>query len=79
MSTPQEEYDFYADPANQVPVDPTPHRRRRHGPMSSPIPTRYPTDLLEAIREHADSSHVSLSTWIRQAAYEKLQREKSAG
>ncbi|MDO5698884.1 MAG: CopG family transcriptional regulator [Dermatophilus congolensis] len=78
MTTAEEEYEFYADPAHQVPVDPTPYRRRKRAPMSNPVPTRYPTDLLDAIRRHADTSHVTLSTWLRQAAYEKLERERSA-
>lgn len=42
MSRAGDNHHFYADPANQVPVDPTPHRRRkartgsRDGVQSSP-------------------------------------------
>ena len=39
--TPDEEYDFYADPANQVP---TGKPRRRTRKLTTPIPVRFPEE-----------------------------------
>lgn len=71
--SPQEEFDFYADPANRrltgAPV------RRRRPPLGAPVPARFPEELLEAMREEAIRSDRSVSSWLREAAREKLQRD----
>ena len=37
VMTPEQEHEFYADPANQEPQGPA---RRRKGPLSTPVPVR---------------------------------------
>src|SRR5207249_1182353 len=48
--TPEQEHEFYADAANQVPQGPPVRRRRRLG---EPVPVRFPEDLLEQVRQRA--------------------------
>lgn len=69
--TPDEEYDFYADPQNQEPQGPP---RRRAGRLTAPIPVRFPPELLEEIRRRADQDDRSVSSWIRRAVEHELQR-----
>lgn len=69
--TPEEEHQFYADPANQTPVG-RPVRRR--ATLSEPVPVRFPQDLLLRIRESAGADDRSLSAWIRRAAEHELER-----
>ena len=45
--TPDEEYDFYAQPENQEPQGPP---RRRRAPLSDAIPVRFPPEMVEEIR-----------------------------
>lgn len=70
-TTPDEEYAFYADPANQVPTGP-PRRRPR---MSDPVPVRFPGELLERVRARAEADNRSVSNWIRLAVEHELDRE----
>ncbi len=70
--TPDEEHDFYADPANQTPKGPAVRRRARLG---DPVPVRFPSDLLEKVREAAAADDRSVSSWIRRAVEHELKRE----
>jgi hypothetical protein len=69
--TPDEEYDFYAQPENQEPQGPP---RRRRGRLTAPIPVRFPPELLEEIRKRAGEDDRSVSSWIRRAVEHELQR-----
>ena len=69
--TPEQEYDFYADPRNQEPQGP-PRRRKR--PMSAPVPVRFPADLLEEVKRAAEADDRSVSAWIRRAVEHELSR-----
>jgi predicted HicB family RNase H-like nuclease len=69
--TPDDEYEYYADPANQVP---TGKPRRRKARLTSPIPVRFPEDLLEQVRRRADADDRSVSSWIRRAVEHELNR-----
>jgi len=69
--TPDEEYDFYAQPENQEPQG-APQRRRN--PLSEPVPVRFPPDLLEEVRRRADEDDRSVSSWIRRAVEHELDR-----
>lgn len=69
--TVDEEHEFYADPANQVPVGPAVRRRKR---LSEPVPVRFPDDLLLRVREKADADDRSVSSWIRRAVEHELER-----
>jgi len=67
--TPDEEYDYYARPENQVPQGPPVRRRAR---MSDPIPVRLPPELLERVRRAAEDDDRSISAWIRRAVEHEL-------
>jgi predicted HicB family RNase H-like nuclease len=67
--TPDEEYDFYAKPENQVPEGPP---RRRAARLTSPVPVRFPPELLEEIRQRAAADDRSVSSWIRRAVEHQL-------
>lgn len=64
-----EEYDFYAQPENQVPQGPS---RRRAARLTSPVPVRFPPELLEEIRRRAAADDRSVSSWIRLAVEHEL-------
>jgi hypothetical protein len=68
--TPDQEFDFYAQPENQEPQGPA---RRRHATrLGTPVPVRFPPELLEEARRAADER--SLSSWIRRAVEHELRR-----
>ena len=67
--TPEEEYDFYAKPENQVPKGPP---RRRPARLTSPVPVRFPPELLEEIRRRAAADDRSVSSWVRHAVEHEL-------
>lgn len=69
--TPDEEYEFYADPANQAP---TGEPRRRSAKLTTPIPVRFPADVLDEVKRRADADDHSVSSWIRRAVEHELNR-----
>jgi predicted HicB family RNase H-like nuclease len=69
--TPDEEYEFYARPANQEPQGPP---RRRRARLSEAIPVRFPPELVEEVRRRAAADDRSVSSWIRRAVEHELQR-----
>lgn len=69
--TPDEEYAFYADPANQVPAG---KPRRRTARLTTPIPVRFPEDVLDEVKKRADADDRSVSAWIRRAVEHELNR-----
>ncbi|WP_182348481.1 YlcI/YnfO family protein [Tomitella gaofuii] len=69
--TPEQEYDFYAQPENQKPQGPAVRRRPR---LSDPVPVRFPPELLEQIRRAAEADDRSVSAWLRRAAEHELRR-----
>lgn len=71
MVSPDEEHAFYADPDNQLPQGP-PVRRR--GPLSTPVPVRFPAELLQEVRDRAEADQRSVSNWIRRAVEHELAR-----
>jgi hypothetical protein len=71
--TPEEEYEYYADPAHQMPRGPAVRRRpRQRPPLSEPVPIRFPADVLEKARVQAEADHRSLSSWVRLAVEREL-------
>jgi predicted HicB family RNase H-like nuclease len=70
--TPDEEYEFYAQPENQEPQGPA--RRRGPSRLGAPVPVRFPPELLEEARHAADADDRSLSSWIRRAVEHELRR-----
>jgi hypothetical protein len=73
--TPDEEYEFYSRPENQVPQGPG--RRRGPSRLGTPVPVRFPPELLEEARRAADADDRSLSAWIRRAVDHELRRSAS--
>lgn len=69
--TPDQEYDFYAQPENQQPQGAAVRRRPR---LSEPVPVRFPPELLEQIRRAAEADDRSVSAWLRRAAEHELRR-----
>lgn len=69
--TPEEEYEFYANPANQMPAG---KPRRRTAKLTSPIPVRFPDDVLDEVRKRAEADDRSVSSWIRRAVEHELNR-----
>ena len=69
--TPDEEYEFYAEPANQVP---TGKPQRRKAKLTSPIPVRFPEDVLDEVKRRAEADDRSVSSWIRRAVEHELNR-----
>lgn len=69
--TPDEEYEYYAQPENQAPKGPP---RRRTSRLSEAIPVRFPPELVEEIRRRATDDDRSVSSWIRRAVEHELQR-----
>jgi predicted HicB family RNase H-like nuclease len=67
--TPEQEYDYYAQPDNQQPQGPL---RRRQSRLSDMVPVRFPPELLDEIRRRAEADDRSLSSWIRRAAEHEL-------
>lgn len=67
--TPEQEYEFYAQPGNQQPQG-RPRRRRRS--LSDPVPVRLPADVLDEARRAAAADDRSLSAWIRRAVEHEL-------
>jgi predicted HicB family RNase H-like nuclease len=68
--TPDEEYEFYTRAENQE--QPGPARRRGPSPLGTPVPVRFPPELLEDVRRAADADGRSLSSWIRRAVEHEL-------
>ena len=50
-ATPEEEYDFYAQPENQEPQGPP---RRRSARLTAPVPVRFPPEVMEQIRQQIE-------------------------
>lgn len=68
--TPDEEYEFYAQPDNQEPQGPA--RRRRPARLTALVPVRFPPEMLEEVRRRAEADDRSLSSWIRRAVEHEL-------
>lgn len=67
--TPEEEYDYYAEPENQEPQGPA---RRRTSRLTAMVPVRFPPELLAEVRRRAEADERSLSSWIRRAVENEL-------
>jgi len=67
--TPEQEYEYYAQPGNQQPQGPPQRRQQR---LSAMVPVRFPPDLLDEVRRRAEADDRSLSSWIRRAVEHEL-------
>ncbi len=69
--TPDQEYDFYAQPANQAPQGPPQRRSKR---LTAPIPVRFPPEVLDEVKRRAEADDRSVSAWIRRAVEHELSK-----
>lgn len=69
--TPDQEYDHYAQPANQEPQG-LPRRRSKR--LTDPIPVRFPPEVLLEVKRRADADDRSVSAWIRRTVERELSR-----
>jgi predicted HicB family RNase H-like nuclease len=69
--TPEQEYDFYAEPANQTPQGAPVRRRPRN---TAALPIRLPAEMLEEVRQRAAADDRSVSSWVRRAIEHELSR-----
>jgi hypothetical protein len=67
--TPEQEYEYYAEPDNQQPQGLSQRRKSR---LTEMVPVRFPPELLDEIRRRAEADDRSLSSWIRRAAEHEL-------
>ncbi len=67
--TPDEKYEYYAQPGNQQPQGPPQRRQPR---LSAMVPVRFPPELLDEVRRRAEADDRSLSSWIRRAVEHEL-------
>ncbi len=70
--TPEEQYEFYSRPENQIPVGPP--RRRKKARLTAPIPVRFPEETMDEIRRRAEADDRSVSSWIRRAVEAELNK-----
>lgn len=68
---PDEDYEFYARPENQVPQGP-PRRRSR---MTESFLVRLPPATLDEVRRRADEDKRSVSSWIRRVVEHELDKQ----
>ena len=69
--TPEQEYDFYAQPENQEPQGPP---RRRSKRLTTPVPVRFSPELLDEVKKRAAADDRSVSAWIRRAVEHEITR-----
>ena len=70
-ATAEQEYDFFSRAVNQTPQGPPRRRSRR---LTAPVPVRFSPEVLQKVRERADADDRSVSSWIRRAVENELDR-----
>lgn len=73
--TPEEAYEFYSRPENQIPQGPM-HRRKRSN-LTQMVPVRFPPETLDEVRRLAEAEDRSVSSWIRLAVQHELEQRAS--
>jgi predicted HicB family RNase H-like nuclease len=71
--TRDEEHEFYARSENQEPQGPP---RRRRARLTEMVPVRFPPETLADVRRRAGEDDRSVSSWIRRAVENELQRSR---
>ncbi len=74
MGDDRQAYEYYRDPANQVPAGAAVRREGRR--MSATVPVRFPPEVIEAVKRFARQDGVTVSTWIRQLVGREIQRRQ---
>lgn len=68
--TPEEEYEFYADPDNQTRQGQP--RRRKRPPLTEIVPVRLAPETLELVRNRATDNDRSVSSWNPEGAASRI-------
>jgi hypothetical protein len=71
--TRDEEYELYSHPENQEPQGPPRQRRSR---LTEMVPVRFPPETLAEVRRRAGEDDRSVSSWIRRAVENELERSR---
>jgi predicted HicB family RNase H-like nuclease len=71
--TRDEEHEFYSRSENQEPQGPP---RRRRARLTEMVPVRFPPETLADVRRRAGEDDRSVSSWIRRAVENELQRSR---
>lgn len=57
--------DFFADPANQVPVGAARRRTAPRRPLTGHVPVRFDDKTIAAVKKRAEVEGMTVSAWIR--------------
>lgn len=69
----EEAADFYSASENQAPAGPG--RKRARPGLSEHVPIRFRPDVVEKVRLLAERKGVTVSSWIRHAVEEEIERQ----
>ena len=69
----EREYKLYKDPEHQRPQGPG---RKRANKFTDIVAVRFPGDVLAEIRRRADADDRSVSSWIRRAVENELEKQR---
>lgn len=70
--------EFYADPANQVPVGPAQRRKAPRRPLTGHVPVRFDDKTIAAVKERAEADGMTVSAWIRHLVARELSPAETA-
>ena len=71
--SPDEEYEFYAQPEHLEPQGPA--RRRTRSNLTEMVPVRFTPETLGEIRRLAEADDRSVSSWIRLAVQHEFEAQ----
>lgn len=71
--TPDQEHEFYSRDENQEPQGPP---RRRRARLTEMVPVRFAPETLADVRRRAGEDDRSVSSWIRRAVENELERSR---
>jgi hypothetical protein len=71
--TRDQEYEFYAEPAIQVPQGAA--RRRGRSRLTEVVPVRFSPETVDVVRRLARADDRSVSSWIRRAVEHELDQQ----
>ena len=73
-----EAYEFYADPANQVPTGPGRKPKRPAQKLTSMNSVRFTQEVIEQVKHLATAEGVTVGAWIRAAVARESERQRRA-
>ncbi len=70
----EREHELYKDPEYQRPQGPARKRTKR---LTDIVPVRFPSEVLDEVRQRAEADDRSVSSWIRRAVEHELKAQRS--